>query len=81
MRSQYNRLIELAQELDTPSNPKKVAELSVLLAGISADEVEPQHLSLLDALISIMSNTGNLSGPNEVSVLELLEGIRSRTAA
>ncbi|MGO3128308.1 MAG: hypothetical protein ACTIJY_09575 [Luteimonas sp.] len=81
MHPQYNRLIELAEELDAPSNPKKVTELNDLLAGTSATDVNPEHFSLLDALISIMSNTGNLSPTYEYSILELLEGIRSRTAA
>lgn len=81
MNSQYKKLIELAEELDTPSNPKKVTELNELLAGTSAADVKPEHFSMLDSIISIMSNTGNLFATHEVSILELLEGIRSRAAA
>ena len=81
MEPRYCKLIELAEELDTPSTPQKVADLNELLAGTSVAEVDPDHFSLLDGLISTMSNTGNISAAHQVSILALLEGIRSRAAA
>lgn len=81
MNSEYNKLIFLAEELDARSTPAKTEELNNLLSATSAADVKPEHLSLLDGLISIMSNTGNLSPAQESSILQLLEDIRLRAAA
>lgn len=78
MNAQYNRLIALAEELDTPSSPDRINQLNDLLSAISIAAVKPEHFLLLDSLISIMSVTGNISATHEVKILQLLEDIRSR---
>lgn len=79
MNMLYNRLIFLAEELDTPFSPKRIAELNVLLAGTSIAEVKPEHISLLDDLVSIISNTGNLLTEHAPAVFKLQDDLRSRT--
>lgn len=81
MNSQYNKLITLAEELNASSTAFRTEELNELLSATSAANVKREHFSLLDGLISIMSNTGNISETHKTTILELLEGIRSRAAA
>jgi hypothetical protein len=81
MNSQYYRLINLAEELDTPPTPKKIEELNELLAATDAADVKPEHLSLLDDLISIMANTGNLTETHKAAILDLSDKIRVRKLA
>ena len=81
MNSQYNKLITLAEELNAPSTPSRTAELNELLSATSAADVKREHFSLLDGLISIMSNTSNLSETHKATILQLSDGIRSRAAA
>ena len=76
MKSPYNRLIFLAEELDTPSTAEKIVELNTLLASIPLGEVDQSHYSLLDGLISILWNTGNLMPAHQVRILRLQEEIR-----
>ena len=78
MNSRYETLILLAEELDTPSTPEKATELNVLLAELLPDDAKPEHVSLLDDLISIMSNTGNLFVEHRAAILRLQEGLRSK---
>lgn len=81
MNSQYQKLIALAEETDTASTPEKVKTLNHLLSTISVSDIEPDHLALLDDLICILSNTGNLLSANEAVILQLLEEIRSKTSS
>jgi hypothetical protein len=77
MKSDYERLIELAAETDTPSTPEKIKELNVLLSQQSIDSIEKEHSSLLDDLISILSNTNNLCVESRESIIALQDAIRS----
>lgn len=81
MNSNYNRLIRLAEDLYAPFNDARTIELNELLAATSAADVDPEHFSLLDSLISTISGTGNLSASHETAIIKLLEDIRSRAAA
>lgn len=77
MRSDYERLIELAAETDTPSTPEKIRELNVLLSQQSIDSIKKEHSSLLDDLISILSNTNNLCVESRAAIIALQDAIRS----
>ncbi len=78
MMSGYERLIELAIETDTPSTPEKIRELNVLLSSQSVESINEEHLSLLDDLISILSNTNNLFTEYRDSIIALQDAIRSK---
>lgn len=79
VNSRYGRLIILAEEINTPSTPEKMAELNELLAELSPNDINSEHLSLLDYLISIISNTGNLFVERQAAILKLQNAIRSKS--
>jgi hypothetical protein len=56
----YKKLIQLAEELDTPSTQEKIDELNRLLSGISVDIIDEDHYQLIDDLITILHNTNNI---------------------
>jgi|APSaa5957512622_1039677.scaffolds.fasta_scaffold200673_1 hypothetical protein len=69
----YKKLIQLAEELDTPSTQEKIDELNRLLSGISVDIIDEDHYQLIDDLITILHNTNNI---HDKSLIELQERIR-----
>lgn len=76
MKSAYQRLIELANEVDVPSSPEKITELNNLLAKISKDDLDNKDFSLIDDLICILFNTDNILPQNAKKTTELLKCIR-----
>ena len=69
----YKKLIQLAEELDTPSTQEKIDELNRLLSGISVDIIDEDHYQLIDDLITILHNTNNI---HDKSLIELQERIK-----
>ncbi len=76
--SNYERLIFLAKETDTPSTPQRISELNKLLSGQDVKNIEDYDLQILDDLISILSNTDNLLAEEQESIIKLQERIRSK---
>ncbi|MBE4583247.1 hypothetical protein BOO34_18430 [Vibrio navarrensis] len=76
--SNYERLIFLANENNTRSTAEKISELNQLLFNQKVDEIKDDDLQIIDDLISILSNTGNLFPEKHKSIINLQENIRSR---
>lgn len=76
--SNYERLILLAKETDTQSTPQKISELNELLSSQDVGGINNCDIQILDDLISILINTGNLFAEKQEPVMRLQENIRSR---
>jgi hypothetical protein len=76
MNAKYKRLIELAEELNTPSTSEKIKELNLLLAQIDINIVGEKHYHLLDDLITILHNTNNIFEETYPNIIELQDAIR-----
>ncbi len=78
MNSAYQRLMVLANETDIPSTEAKVCELNKLLEALNPSLVEVGDLRILDDLITVLHNTGNLLPETRVVLIDHQEKIRSR---
>jgi len=78
MRSSYRKLLSLASEVNVASTPEKIEELNSLLSSQEVDHIEDQHLPLMDDLICILSNTGNINPVNHDAITAVQELIRDR---
>lgn len=81
MSSAYQRLMVLANETDIPSTEAKVRELNKLLEALNPSLVEVGDLRILDDLITVLHNTGNLLPETRVVLIDRQEKIRSRLSS
>ncbi|MDO9102412.1 MAG: hypothetical protein Q7U50_09195 [Candidatus Nitrotoga sp.] len=71
----------LANEADIPSTEAKVRELNKLLEALNPSLVEVGDLRILDDLITVLHNTGNLLPETRVVLIDRQEKIRSRLSS
>jgi hypothetical protein len=81
MNSAYQRLMVLANETDTTSTEEKIRELNKLLGALDPLLIEVGDLRILDDLITVLHNTGNLLPETRVVLMERQEIIRSRLSS
>lgn len=81
MNLRYKRLIFLAEAIDTPQMRETLIELNSLLALLSANQIEEEHLPLLDSLICFLLNTNNIYSEHHSAILRLQDDIRSKIYA
>lgn len=74
----YERLIYLAEEPDTASTQEKIKELNDLLSTQNVDSIKDKDLQVLDDLITILANTGNLYAEKHEAIINLQDDIRIR---
>ena len=77
MKQDYQRLIDLAKEVDVPSTSEKIIELNKLLVNISKDDINDKDIQVIDELICILLNTDNILHQNVNKITELLDSIRN----
>lgn len=76
MDFKYQRLIVLAEEIDTPSTAEKARELNILLSEVDKNIIDQNHYHLLDDLITILLNTGNIFDETQSNINALQSFIR-----
>lgn len=77
MTPDYQRLLELAKEVDVPSTTEKIIELNKLLVNLSKDDINDLDIQVIDELICILLNTDNILHQNVNKIKELLDSIRN----
>lgn len=78
MTSAYRRLMVLANETDTPSTDEKILELNKLLEVLDPSMVKIDDLRIVDDLVTVLHNTGNLLPETRDLLMDHQEKIRSR---
>jgi len=76
--SAYRRLMVLANETDTPSTDEKILELNKLLEVLDPSMVKIDDLRIVDDLVTVLHNTGNLLPETRDLLMDHQEKIRSR---
>lgn len=68
----------LANETDTPSTDEKILELNKLLEVLDPSMVKIDDLRIVDDLVTVLHNTGNLLPETRDLLMDHQEKIRSR---
>lgn len=72
----YHRLICLAKDLESPHTSESIRELNVILSEMPIDLIDPNDFSLIDDLICILHNTGNIEERRKEKIVQLQDSIR-----